>query len=137
MGGDPLIIVHHLLCMLGIQVGLQAPEAGVPIALGMFSFEVGSFLYNIWCIDKTVRSLPTWFPVWPAKKLVIVAYHAIMTGSNVFGAYCLAFAVLQNGKAGHWGFASFFAIAGLPLLIVRRKECISSIMGNAEQPVPR
>merc|ERR1719491_1701619 len=100
----------------------------------MFAFELGSLYYNAWCIDRTVRTLPLWSKALPAAKIVTAAFYTGMTASNVFGGYCLALAVQRNAASQHWGFASFFGIAGLPLLLMRQREVMASVAGTLEQP---
>lgn len=38
-----LMLLHHVVCIIGILMGLNTPTGGVAVALGTFTFEVGSF----------------------------------------------------------------------------------------------
>mmetsp|Transcript_8408 Transcript_8408/g.19873 ORF Transcript_8408/g.19873 Transcript_8408/m.19873 type:complete len:253 (-) Transcript_8408:334-1092(-) len=124
--GNPLIRLHHVICLLGILVALNTPEGCVPVVLGMFVVEYGSLFYNAWLIDETVRKLQI-FPWWPQSRNTIDwAYRCGMTVSNLVGGYMLFEAVRINRMFGHGLFSAFYATCGSPLLFLRQKEMFAA-----------
>lgn len=105
-----LMLLHHVVCIGGIVLGLSTPTGGTAVALGTFSFEVGSFFYNAWVVDKSMRSYTTWC-YWPRGEGFVgrplpFLYCFVFTTSNVIGGYLLAVAVWSNYEAGN----AFFAV---------------------------
>jgi len=135
--GRSLIVVHHLVCMLGVLAALVMPVGGVSTALGIFALESGSLGYNAWCIDETLRALPSWVPCWPrgdgqvGRALVPAAFRVGMTASNLFGAHMLTIAVRAHAAQGSWAVPGFYGLAGTVLLAMRQQECFT-----AEKPGP-
>eukprot|EP00933_Yihiella_yeosuensis_P020679 TRINITY_DN16523_c0_g3_i2.p1 TRINITY_DN16523_c0_g3~~TRINITY_DN16523_c0_g3_i2.p1 ORF type:complete len:271 (-),score=29.84 TRINITY_DN16523_c0_g3_i2:173-952(-) len=129
--GNLMIVAHHALCMAGILSVLNAPEGGVPGVLGMFSLELGSLLYNTWLIDDTMRALPNWIPFWPRsesfKSIIPAMFKVGFTISNIVAFRMLGLATYVNASEGHWGYAIFFGLGGLPLLFLRQKECMTAM----------
>ncbi|CAE8601433.1 unnamed protein product, partial [Polarella glacialis] len=138
---DKQMQAHHVSCMLGVLVALRSEEGGIAAALGIFYLECGSFLYNFWIIDSTMRDV-TWLS-WPrgsgrsGETLVHLLFKVGFTATNIIGAQMLAIAVAAN--ADHTGTAAFYALFGLPLLFMRQRECLrlekpGSAMQSAKQP---
>jgi hypothetical protein len=122
---DTLMVLHHSISLLGILVVLHTPEAGVNTVLGMFALEEGSALYNCWALDQTMRMLPSWFPCWPKGRTIVpLVYKVGFTLTDIIGGWALMRTIYANANHGHWGFAIFYAVTGLPILILRQKACI-------------
>lgn len=118
---NSLIRLHHLVCIAGVLVAFHAPEAHVPTALGIFALEYGSLFYNAWLIDETLRDAAVFW--WPRSRRVVSGLFRFgMTISNVAASYLLLRVVRTNVTFAHWGFGSFYAVCGAPLLLLRQKE---------------
>lgn len=118
---NSLIRLHHLVCIVGILVVFHAPEAHVPTALGIFALEYGSLFYNAWLIDETLRDAAIFW--WPRSRSVVSGVFRFgMTISNVVAGYLLLRVIRTNVTFAHWGFGSFYAVCGAPLLLLRQKE---------------
>mmetsp|Transcript_8194 Transcript_8194/g.23435 ORF Transcript_8194/g.23435 Transcript_8194/m.23435 type:complete len:268 (+) Transcript_8194:149-952(+) len=129
---DPLIILHHLVCWIGIVVSLHAPAAAVPLFLSMFAFECGSCAYNGWIVDEALSAAHR------DRKHAANVYQLLFTISNIAGAYLGLLATWQHWILGHTGFASFFLICGVPLVLIRQKECTARIRpGGKKSRHPR
>ena len=66
--GATLLIVHHLLCFIGIAVFMMTPCGGMLIALGPLVTEMGSGLLNLWAVDLALRGMNA--PCWPKGDAV-------------------------------------------------------------------
>lgn len=107
-----LMLLHHAVCIGGILLGLSTPTGGIAVALGTFSFEVGSFFYNGWVIDQSMRGYTDWWAArfWPRGEGFVgrpfpFLYCFVFTASNVIGGYLLVAAVWLNYEAGHTVYA--------------------------------
>ena len=134
--GATLLIVHHLLCFVGIAVFLMTPRGGMLIALGPLVTEMGSGLLNLWAVDLALRGMNA--PCWPKGDavpwLAPALYGYGMTLSNVGSVALLAIVGMDNLAAGHWGFTAFFWASGPPLLVMRQLQAIDVLRGA---PRPR
>jgi hypothetical protein len=122
------IIVHHVVCMIGIlcTLGTASPGA-VPAALGIFAMEEGSLFFNIWSVDAALSKPPQFLSCWPQfhkdqqKRVVITwIYYVTWTLSNGVALYFLLKATLQAYQAEFSMFAFAGVFFGLPLIIVRQ-----------------
>lgn len=107
-----LMLLHHVVCIGGVLLGLATPTGGTAVALGTFALEVGSFFYNGWVIDNSMRDYTAWPAArcWPRGEGFVgrpfpILFLVVFTASNVVGGYLLAVAVWVNYEAGNTAYA--------------------------------
>ena len=137
--GATLLIVHHLLCFVGVAVFMMTPCGGMLIALGPLVTEMGSGLLNLWAVDLALRGMNA--PCWPKGDavpwLAPALYGYGMTLSNAGSVALLAVVGMDNLAAGHWGFTAFFWASGPPLLVMRQLQAIDVLRGKLPRPEPK
>jgi len=130
---DPLFVAHHLCCMGGILTTLTAaPDSGSTTAtLGIASLEVGSFFFNLWCLDDTMRKLK--FRFWPGR-FINEGYHILFPISNIVAAFFLYTTAKNSAAAGSNVFAGWSALSGTILIGMRILEQVKALMGSTPKP---
>lgn len=130
-----LMVLHHVVCMGGILLGLTTSQGGVAMALGTFVLELGSFFYNGWICDATMRGAlgdNSLWSLWPWGG----GYIALFSATNLLAFYFLAVAAVENLAAGQLFHAVIFTCTGLPLIALRQQECNRAWRGDITQSPP-
>lgn len=134
---DALFVLHHICCMLGILATLETGSPGaVPAALGIFSLEVGSLMFNAWNVDGVLSRFPAHFPWWPkiSERAWTRSYFCCFTASNIYAAYFLYKATTVSYQTGYTAFTAWGAFSGLILVCMRQESAVKHITGKVGKP---
>merc|ERR1719326_1990159 len=123
-----ILWLHHGFSVFSLLVIMQLPCGGLHLGLGLYVLEIGSVVYNIWCVDAFMQR----FGFWPSEKVVDWAYYILHTLSNVGG--------LAIGLRALWlcPSPSLYAVSfvALIMLYVRQDMCFNAATGSTPKPQP-
>eukprot|EP00325_Prymnesiales_sp_UTEX-LB-985_P026273 CAMPEP_0174733452 /NCGR_PEP_ID=MMETSP1094-20130205/61334_1 /TAXON_ID=156173 /ORGANISM="Chrysochromulina brevifilum, Strain UTEX LB 985" /LENGTH=267 /DNA_ID=CAMNT_0015936109 /DNA_START=165 /DNA_END=968 /DNA_ORIENTATION=- len=138
---NSLIAAHHIVCLIGICLMLASPCGGVLMASGPYFLELGSMVYNAWCVDLTMRAeayadLGIPWPRAPESRLVHWSYVVGMSLSNFAGAAALIATAAVLLREQHPLWAIFFVTLAVPLIFMRQLQCYHVLVGDVPPPPP-
>jgi hypothetical protein len=121
-----LLLLHHIFSMLALGLILFLPCAGAYCGFGQYILELGTLVYDAWCVDAFMQR----YRAWPPAVLVDWAYYVFNTLSNVAGA-CILLRALWVCRTPGLGFVT---VVALIIFYIRQDECNKAFKGSAPKP---